>query len=110
MVMTIHWAENHKYSEVSVYLSIANKNRVWMKGLVFIGLLTSVTLALLTGMALEGSMEAEAGNIGAIVGSGGGSAGIHAIFAGLIALFLLLHLVVNRKTIMFTLKSMVKEK
>jgi hypothetical protein len=87
---------------------MANKSRAWVKGLVFIGLLTCVVATIATGLGLEDSREGIGGNSGALLGSGGeGSVAIHAGFAGLVALFILMHLVVNRKSIIFTLKNMV---
>jgi hypothetical protein len=86
---------------------MSNNNRAWMKGLVFIGLLISVGVTLVTGMGLEEGVE-QAGGTGAVFTAGEGSVGVHAGFAGLIAVFLLLHLVINRKSIIFTLKNMIK--
>ena len=85
-------------------------SKPWMKGLVFIGLLISVLGALATGGMLEDKVEKNGGNTGAVLSSGDASVGIHVGFAGLIVLFLLLHLVVNRKSISFTLKKMLVRK
>jgi hypothetical protein len=89
---------------------MSNSKRAWIKGLVFIGLLVSVVATIVTGLALEDAAEANGGNAGALLSSGEGSAGIHGALAGLIGFFLLMHLVVNRKSIMFTLKNMVNPK
>jgi hypothetical protein len=87
---------------------MANKGRAWIKGLVFMGLLVCVSATIVTGLGLEDSREGIGGNAGALLGSGGeGSIAIHAGFAGLVVLFILMHLVVNRKSIMFTLKNMI---
>jgi hypothetical protein len=85
-------------------------SKPWMKGVVFIGLLVSVLGALATGGMLEDKVERNGGNVGATLSSGDSSVGIHVTFAGLILLFLLLHLVVNRKSIIFTLKKMFEKK
>jgi hypothetical protein len=89
---------------------MSSSNRAWIKGLVFIGLLISVLATIVTGLGLEDAIEWNGGNAGALLSSGEGSAGIHGALAGLIGFFLLLHLVVNRRTIIFTLKNMVKSK
>jgi hypothetical protein len=89
---------------------MSNSNRAWIKGLVFIGLLISVVATIITGLGLEDAVENNGGNAGAVLSSGEGSVAIHAGFAGLIGFLLLLHLVVNRKSIIFTLKNMVKSK
>lgn len=87
---------------------MANNGRAWIKGLVFIGLLVCVAATIVTGLGLEDSREGIGGNSGALLGSGGeASIGIHAGFAGLVALFIVMHLVVNRKSIILTLKNMV---
>ncbi|HEY3419895.1 MAG TPA: hypothetical protein VGK23_05010 [Methanomassiliicoccales archaeon] len=89
---------------------MSSSNRAWIKGLVFIGLLISVLATIATGLGLEDAVERNGGNAGALLSSGEGSVGIHAALAGLIGFFLLLHLVVNRRSIIFTLKNMVKSK
>ena len=95
-----------KYVGVENPLSMANMGRAWIKGLVFIGLLISVAATIITGLGLgEGGGEA-----GAVGGSGEGSLGVHAGLAGLLAVFVLMHLIVNRNSIIFTLKNMFGEK
>jgi hypothetical protein len=89
---------------------MSNNNQALIKGLIFIGLLVSVVATFLTGAGLEGSLEGDGGNAGALLESGEGSAGLHGIFAGLIVLLLLLHLIVNRKSMVLTLKNMVRNK
>jgi hypothetical protein len=70
---------------------------------VFIGLLISMGATIITGLGLEDSREGIGGNAGALLGSGDeGSIEIHAGLADLVALFILAHLVVNRKSITFT--------
>lgn len=89
---------------------MSNSNRAWIRGLVFIGLLISVAATVITGSGLENAVERNGGSAGALLSSGEGSSGIHGVLAGLIVFFLLLHLVVNRRSIIFTLKNMVKSK
>jgi hypothetical protein len=87
---------------------MANKGRAWIRGLVFMGLLVCVAATIVTGLGLEDSREGIGGNSGALLGSGGeGSIAIHAGLAGLVGLFILAHLVINRNAIIFTLKNMV---
>jgi hypothetical protein len=79
--------------------------KVKIKSMVFIALFLSVVGTLATGLLLEDGQEGGGGE-GAAALQGDGGAGLHALMAGSIVLFLLLHIFLNQQAIRFSLKQL----
>jgi hypothetical protein len=79
--------------------------RIKIKSVVFIALFLSVVGTLATGLLLEDGMEGGSGGEGATVLQGEGGVGLHAIMAGSIVLFLLIHIFLNHQALLFSLKQ-----
>jgi hypothetical protein len=80
--------------------------RIKIKSFVFVALFLSVAMTLATGLLLEEGTEGSGGGEGASVLQGEGGVGLHAVMAGSIVLFLLIHIFLNRQVLLFTLKQL----
>jgi hypothetical protein len=73
-----------------------------LKVLVSVGLFVAVIATIVTGTMLDDAFEG-VGNAGVAAEVGGGAFGLHVALAGLVGLLMLIHLVLNRKMLVFHL-------